>query len=87
MARLYEVLFYNGWQEAPAYYLLDGVEGRTPREALRKNLPRVIQEVRELFGLDEDIEDDKICETLYALKSDALVPAWRILDEQWSPPT
>lgn len=81
MARLYEVLFYNGWQDAPAYYLLDGIEGRTPKVALKRHLPKVIQQVRELFSLGSDIEDERICETLYALKSNALVPAWRILEE------
>ncbi len=80
MAHLYEVLFYNGWQDAPAYYLLDGIEGRTPGEALKRHLPQVIQQVRELFGLGPEVEDDRICETLYALKSDALVPAWKVLE-------
>lgn len=79
MARLYEVLFYNGWQDAPAYYLLDGIEGRTPKEALKRHLPEEIEEVRKLFSLDDDIEDERICETLYALKSDGLVPARRVL--------
>ena len=81
MARLYEVLFYNGWQDAPAYYLLDGIEGRTPKAALKRHLPKVIREVRELFSLGPEVEDERICETLYALKSDALVPAWRVFQE------
>ena len=81
MARLYEVLFYNGWQDAPAYYLLDGIEGRTPKAALKKHLPKVIQEVRDLFSLGPEIDDDWICKTLYALKSDALVPARDVLEE------
>lgn len=80
MARLYEVLFYNGWQDVPAYYLIGGVEGRTPKEALKRNLPRVIREVRDSFGLDEDIGDASICETLYALKSHALVPARDVIE-------
>ena len=79
MARLYEVLFYNGWQDPPAYYLLAGIEGRSPKEALRRNLPRVIQEIRQEFSLEDDVDERYICESLYALRSDALVPARTIL--------
>ena len=80
MSRLYEVLFYNGWVDAPAYYLLDSIEGRTPKAALKAHLPELIREVRRLFSLDEDVEDRRICETLYAMRSDALIPARRVLD-------
>ncbi len=81
MARSYEVLFYNGWQDEPAYYLLDLIEGRTPKAALKTHLPELIGKVRRLFSLDEDFEDDRICETLYAMRSDALIPARRVLEE------
>jgi hypothetical protein len=81
MARLYEVLFYNGWQDPPAYYLLAGVEGRSPKEALQRNLPTVIQEIRQEFSLDDDVDDRHICESLYALRSNGLVPARSILSQ------
>ena len=79
MARFYEVLFYNGWQHVPAYYMVGGVEGRTPKEALSRHLSRVLSEVREQFSLGPDVEDDDICESLYALKSDGLVSASLVL--------
>jgi hypothetical protein len=75
MARLYEVLFYNGWQDVPAYYLVDSVEGRRPKEALARQLGRVIATVRTEFGLDAEVVDRKICESLYVLRSDGLVRA------------
>ena len=55
---VYEVLFFNGWGTMPAYYLLDGVEGNTPEQALAANLERVIQQVREHFGFAEDEMSD-----------------------------
>ncbi|MFQ5791814.1 MAG: hypothetical protein ACE5JI_15180 [Acidobacteriota bacterium] len=73
MARMYEVLFYNGWQDVPAYYLVDSVEGRSPKEALTKHLPKVIGSVREQFSLGSHIDDDYICESLYVLRNNALV--------------
>lgn len=73
MARLYEVLFYNGWQDVPAYYLVDSVEGRRPKEALTRQLGGVIATVRKEFGLSAEVADHKICESLYVLRSDGLV--------------
>ena len=86
MARMYEVLFYNGWQDPPAYTLLSGIEGRSPKDALRRNLPALIADVRSSYGLDGEVSDDKICESLYAMRSDALVPAWRVLDQSYQEP-
>lgn len=77
---VYEVLFYNGWQDAPAYYLLRGVEGRSPKLALKRHLAEVIQEIRDGFALDGDVSDEAICESLYALKLDGLVSAREVLN-------
>ena len=82
MATLYEVLFYNGWQDAPAYYLIGGIEGPSPKAALRKNLESVVQEVRAEFSLGDEVEKDDICRSLYAMRSDALVPAWKVIGER-----
>ena len=72
----YEVLFYDGWGDMPAYYLLDGAEGDTPEQALAANLERITQEVREKFNLPEDwVSDEKIQETIYVLRENGLVPA------------
>ena len=76
MARAYEVLFYNGWGSAPAYYLVDSVE--TPRSALRHELGRVLSTVRAEFDLDTEVSDRKICESLYVLRSNGLVGALEV---------
>ncbi|MCJ7509963.1 MAG: hypothetical protein MUP14_03635 [Dehalococcoidia bacterium] len=75
MPRMYEVLLYNGWQDVPAYYLVDSVEGRRPKEALAKQLSKVIANVRREFALGPDIGDRYISESLYALRSNGLVSA------------
>jgi len=73
-AMLFEVLFYDGWGDMPAYFLVDVVEGETAEEALQNNLPQLIATVREMFGLDESVTDEKICETLYLLHPEGLLP-------------
>ncbi len=77
---MYEVLWFDGWGMHPAYYLLSGVEGESPEEALKEHLSEMIQEVRELFDLSPDeVSDEKIQETLYVLRSDALIPTRDLL--------
>ena len=71
---LFEVLFYDGWGDMPAYFLVDVVEGETAEEALQNNLPQLIATVREMFGLDESVTDEEICETLYLLHPEGLLP-------------
>ena len=78
MARVYEVVFYNGWQELPAYYLVGSVEGRRPKEALAKQLSEVIANVRKELDLDPEVDDYHIYGSLYVLRSDALVCAARV---------
>ena len=80
MARLYEVLFYNGWQDVPAYYLVSSIEGRRPKEALRRHIERVIQDVRDQFGLGDEVEDYWICDSLYALRDKALLSASEVIE-------
>ncbi|MBC7263717.1 MAG: hypothetical protein H5T64_05085 [Chloroflexi bacterium] len=71
---IYEVLFFDGWGTMPAYYLLDGVEGDTPEQALSENLKRITQRVRRQFDLDEDeVSDEKIQGTIYVLRENGLV--------------
>lgn len=72
----YEVLFYNGWMEPPAYYLVGEVEGETPEEALAMNLNRVIKVVRETFSLDDDKSSKRfIREYLYVVREGGLLSA------------
>lgn len=70
---LFEALYYDGWSEPPAYFLIGVVEGETPEEALKENLPKLIATVREMFDLDESVSDTKISETLYLLRPGGLV--------------
>ncbi|MBI5300925.1 MAG: hypothetical protein HY868_02220 [Chloroflexi bacterium] len=71
----YEVLFYNGWVDPPAYYLVTAASGDSPEDALQKNLAEVTHEVRKLLGLDkQDISDVRLQETIYLLRADSLVP-------------
>ena len=71
--KVYEVLFFSGWGEMPAYYLVTSAEGTTPIEALKESLPEVIAEIRRLFCLDDDIADEEIQKSIYLLKDDGLV--------------
>ncbi len=76
---LFEVLFYVGDHDPPAYFLVGEAKGETPEEALSEHLPQLIATVREMFDLDEDISDWKICETLYLLHPDGLTPARKFI--------
>jgi hypothetical protein len=72
---MYELLYYDGWGQMPAYYLLGGLEGDTPEDALRRNLQQATRDVRDLFCLSEDdMSDEDIQETLYVLRENGLVP-------------
>jgi hypothetical protein len=73
---IYEAVYYNGWTDPPAYYVLDAVEGDTPEQALADNLPVLTQQVRELFHLSDSICDDEwIQETIYVLSDHGLIGA------------
>lgn len=73
---IYEVLFYDGWCDIPAYYLLDSVEGGTPEEALTTNIERITQQVRERLGLlASELSDRQIQDTIYVLRENGLVCA------------
>jgi len=70
----YEVLFYNGWTDTPAYYLVGDVEGESPEEALATNLDQMVDEVREKFALDE-MERSRIRESLYIVREGGFLSA------------
>ncbi|HZS16307.1 MAG TPA: hypothetical protein VFA51_00070 [Candidatus Udaeobacter sp.] len=70
----YEALFYDGWADVPAYYLIDGIEGRTAENALANNLDRLIQRAREQLDLSsESVSDLRIRQSIYVLRRDGLV--------------
>ncbi|MEO0081077.1 MAG: hypothetical protein ABIL25_02145 [candidate division WOR-3 bacterium] len=35
---MYEILFCDGYQQPPVYYLIDGITGETPEQALKNDL-------------------------------------------------
>ncbi|MFC1795039.1 hypothetical protein ACFL3Q_15810 [Planctomycetota bacterium] len=59
----------------PSYYLIDGIEGDTPEDALREKLGEVVKQVREVLCLGEEFPDRKIYDGLYLLREDGLVSA------------
>ncbi len=72
----YEVLFYNGWVEPPAYYLVGDVEGESPEEALEANLNQVLERVRGEFSLDDDRGSERfIPNYLYVVRPNGLLSA------------
>jgi hypothetical protein len=70
----YEALFYDGWTDVPAYYLIDGIQGRTAEDALANNLDRLVQAARELLDLPSEIVPDRrIKQSIYVLRRNGLV--------------
>ena len=70
MRKLYEVVFYSGDQPFPAYYLIDGFECENIGEELENKLTLIIQRVRKMFNIADDIPDYKVHESLYVLPED-----------------
>lgn len=71
---IYEALFYDGWDDVPKYYLIDGIEGRTAEDALVKNLDRLIQAARDLLNLPSGfVSDLRIKQSIYVVRRDGLV--------------
>jgi len=75
----YEIVYYNGSVDPPVYYLIGEVEGESPEQALRSNLQSLTAEVRDLLLLEpEYYPDKKIHWSLFAIRSDGLVPTWNL---------
>ena len=71
----YEIVWFNKWETPNAYISLGFFEGKSPEDALRKKLRPLTRKVRHIYGLGDSALDDDIQRTLYALRSDALIPA------------
>jgi len=70
----YEVLFFHGWGDIPAYYLIDEVEGDTPEEALLANLERIAEQVRDTLSLSEtDMSDEDVLQDVFVVRARGLV--------------
>jgi hypothetical protein len=75
----YEIVYYDGSADPPVYYLIGEVEGESPEQALRSNLQNLATEVRHLLFLElEYYPDKRIYRSLFAIRSDGLVPAWNL---------
>jgi len=70
----YEVVYFDGWSDIPAYLLVGAVEGDAPEQALANNRERLINMVRESLSLD-DLPDHHILETLYIIREGGLLLA------------
>jgi DNA-binding transcriptional ArsR family regulator len=57
----------------PAYYLLAGVEGKTPEQALSENIAHITRQVREELDWLEGISDEEIQAHLYIVREGGLV--------------
>jgi hypothetical protein len=70
----YEAVFYDGWADIPAYYVLDSVDGETAEDALAKNLDRLVQTARDLLNFASDtVSDLHIKQAIYVLRGNGLV--------------
>ena len=76
----FEVYSTGGTHKAldEAGVAVGSVEGRRPKEALAKQLAQVVADGRREFALGPEVRDYRICESLYVLRSDALVCATRV---------
>ena len=72
MRKLYEVVFYSGDGQFPAYYLVDDIESESMEKGLKDKLSTITQRVRKMFGICDAIPDWKIYEGLYVLHEDGL---------------
>ena len=77
--RHYEIVYYDGSNVPPAYYLIGEAEGKSPKQVLQRNLKRLIGEARDLLDLSpEYFPDEDIQGSLCAIRSDGLVFAWNV---------
>ena len=75
MAGPYEVLFYDGEASQPAYYLIDGVEGKTADDAMKDNVEELTERARAVLHLGEDYPARRIRDSLYVLRDNGLARA------------
>ena len=71
----HEILFYNGDENPPAYYLIDGIQASSPEDIIANQLSSILSRVRETFGLGPEISDRKVRDSLYVLQEGGLFPA------------
>jgi hypothetical protein len=71
MRKLYEVVFYNGDQPLPAYYVFDQFEADNMKE-LENRIAKITQTVRTQFAIEDEVYDHQIRERLYIIGEDGI---------------
>jgi len=61
----YEVLFYNDRITPAVYYPLGTVRGKTPEDALLKNLPKLLKRLRRAYPDIDWLPDEKLERDIY----------------------
>ena len=70
----YEALFYDGWADVPAYYVIDSIDGDTAEDALTKGLDSLVRTARDLLNLPSGIVSDlQIKQSIYVVRGNGLV--------------
>ena len=72
----YQAVYYEEIGMAPAFRVVEVLEGNSSEEVLLQNLPRLITTVREWYGLDsESFSDESLLDSLMVLPDDSLTLA------------
>ena len=64
-----EILFYDGNQPIPAYFLIDVLPEKS---LIWETLDSIIDKIRKMYNLSNEVPDRKISEYLYLLSQDKL---------------
>lgn len=84
----YYVFFNDEWHiPEPAYYFIDVVKGRNPKDAIERNLPHLLGAVRKTLEIDEDaVAEYKLEEALYIVPTESWMSSreayWQALEVQ-----
>ncbi len=68
----YIILFCDEWHiPEPAYYWIDSVKGKNPKDAIKRNLPHLLRVVRRILMLAKtEVADYKLERSLYVVLAD-----------------
>lgn len=77
MKKWYEILFYDGDGK---YHLVDRAQSGAGGAELKDKITNAARRVRRVFGVDRDVPNRKIYESLYVMQVDELILARDILN-------
>jgi hypothetical protein len=77
MKKWYEVLFRDGDQPIPAYYVIDEFEADNMNE-VGNHLAKITQSVRTQFAIEDEVYDHQIRERLYVIEEDGITSVDKI---------